>query len=114
MDMSGTAPSTGDGSFSGKGGITGSFTAYNALSRMMIESVSISSMSAYQDVSGTWLFAEAQAKVNGTPASVYLRVSKTSTGARFSVEDPATENALAGGIGEAGRADVAITISPIV
>jgi hypothetical protein len=111
LSVSGAAASTGSGSFSGNGGITGGFTAWNALKRTMIESTAIAAMSAFDGGTETSVFVNATAKVNGTLTPVYLRIKKDASGTQFTVEEQSTSSVIAGGAGETGRNEIAIVIS---
>jgi hypothetical protein len=93
-------------------GVQGTLTAFDELTRANIQSLSFSSLTVTLFSGGDQQVAgEAIASVNGASTQITFQATSFNGVEGFAIRDSVTGDLLAGGNGEPGRADIALSIS---
>jgi hypothetical protein len=92
--------------------VTGELSAFNYLTRTLVESVSFSSFEATRSGADFSVTGAGTALVNGAATDIEFDASQTGSDTHFEVRDADTSAVLAGGMGEAGRAAFELTVTP--
>jgi hypothetical protein len=113
LEASGRAAVEGDGILCDSTDITAELSAFNHAANMLVEGAQLASLTA-DDQGGGDFTAEGDGSgtVDGVGANLHFEVGKASGSVTFDVEDSDTATSLAGGTGEAGRADFELTETP--
>ena len=114
LQIEGVADGGNEAAFSDTTGIGGRLSAFNFATRTQIESVSFSFVQGMlqggDDVS---VLGTAVAFVNSVPTNIRFSADKVADVVRCEIRNADTDGLLAGGVGEAGRAALELTITPL-
>jgi hypothetical protein len=111
VEVTGQAATDDPGTVSDSMDVGGSVSAFNYWTETYVESTSISSFQASFGGGGFTATGTAEALVDGVPAQIGFVASEGGSGVICTVSDGS--GVLAGGVGETGRADLELTITPV-
>ncbi len=92
--------------------ISGSLSAYEYLTRTLVESIALDTFQATRSGADFTASGSGSALVNGTLTNIEFTATKTGSDVTFAVHDADSSAFLAGGMGEAGRAAFELTVTP--
>ena len=112
LELSGKISSVDASSIDDNSEITGSLSAYEYLTRTLVESIALDAFQA--TISGADFTASGSgtALVNGVLTNIEFTATKAGSDVTFEVSDADSSTFLAGGMGETGRAAFELTVTP--
>ena len=112
LELDGLAATPNPDEFTDGDAITGELSAFDYLTRTLVESVSFSSLSASQTGADFTALGSGTALVNGAPTDIEFIVTQTGSDATFDLFDADTDALLCGSTGEDDRSAFQLTVGP--
>jgi hypothetical protein len=112
VELDGLVATADPGEFSDDDAITGTLSAFNYLTHTLIDSVSLSSLSATQTGADFTATGAGTALVNGVTTNIEFDASQTGSSASFELRNADSSAVLAGGLGEDDRSAFQLTVGP--